>query len=103
MSLASIEKTVVGDIREGVQNAITWLTQVAETHLPAAEADIRAVAGSGLFKIIEDAVLTPAEEALIAELVSKLPALRASASAAAEAPAAEVPAGDGAAAGQSAA
>lgn len=95
MSLGSIVNTVETDIKDGVQNAITWLTEVAETHLPAVSADIKAVASSPVFRAIEAALLTPSEEALVAELVAKLPSLRqpaASADAPAETPAAGVPA-----------
>jgi hypothetical protein len=76
VSLGSIEKTVVTDIRDGVQNAINWLTTVAETHLPAAEADIKAVAGNPITKAIEAAFLSPAEEAWAADIIAKIPSLR---------------------------
>jgi hypothetical protein len=77
VSLATIEQTVAKDVREGVQNAINWLTQVAETHLPTIEADVKAVAGSAIFKAAEAALLTPAEEAFAARFISEIANLRA--------------------------
>lgn len=77
MSLATIEQTVTKDVREGVQNAINWLTQVADTHLPTVEADVKAVAGSAIFKAAEAVLLTPAEEAFVAHFISEIPNLRA--------------------------
>lgn len=77
MSLESAVSTIEHDAREGLQNVISWATQVIDTHLPSAVADIRAVAGSTIFKAVEAAVLTPAEEAVVTRLIGDIVSLRA--------------------------
>lgn len=90
MSAAVIEQATTA-----VANAIDWLKQAAETHLPAAVADAKRAEASPVVQALEAALLTPAEEAMIAKIIAELPALRGaqSVTADAEAPAqADVPA-----------
>jgi len=76
MSLASLEKTVVTDIRDGLQNAVNWVTQITDTHLPAVVDELKRLQGSPVTQAIEAAFLTPAEEAWLAKLISEIPNLR---------------------------
>lgn len=97
MSLATIEA-----LGSSIESAASWLRQAAEEHLPAlradasaAEAELKRLQGSVVVQALEAAVLTPAEEGMIAHVIAGLPALRSAvaAPAATEAPAqAETPA-----------
>lgn len=79
----------------------TGLRAAAETilgHAGTLAAEAQRIQASPIAQILESVILTPAEEAMVSELISKLPALRGAQSpaAAAEAPAqpgvpAEVP------------
>ena len=91
MSLATIEA-----LGSSIESAASWLRQAAEEHLPAlradasaAEAELKRLQGSVVVQALEAALLTPAEEGMIAHVIAGLPALRSAQSvpAAAEAPA----------------
>lgn len=76
MSLGSLVKTLESDVRTGLENGINWVQEVVETHLPNAVAEVKAIADSPVFRAIESAVLSPAEEAIVAEFISKIPSFR---------------------------
>jgi hypothetical protein len=70
--------SILEDVRNGVENALSWLKQVDETHLPAAEAEVAKVQNSAVAQALEGLVLTPGEEAFLTEIITKLPSLRVS-------------------------
>ena len=69
---------ILDDVRNGVENAMQWLKQVDETHLPAAEAEVAKVQNSAVAQALEGLVLTPSEEAFLTDVITKLPSLRVS-------------------------
>jgi hypothetical protein len=76
MSLATVLQQLETDVREGVQNAVNWLAPVADTNLPAAIAELKAITDGPVFKALEESYLTPAEEAVVAQFIRSIPSMR---------------------------
>jgi hypothetical protein len=94
MSLATEEKTIVTDIRDGAQNALEWLRKVVDEHIPAAEndynaavAELRRLQSDEIVQSAEAAMLTPGERAFVAHFISEIPTLRVKSPAADQQPA----------------
>jgi len=80
MSLITIAENLEAKAREDIQDAVAWTEEMVQRHLPAAVAELKKIAANPVTKAIEDAVLTPAEEAWIARVIAGLPELRGQAS-----------------------
>jgi hypothetical protein len=78
MSLDTALKDDVAAVRNGVENAISWLKQVDETHVPSVEAKLAAAQNSSIAQASEAAVLTPAEVTFVTDFINRLPSLRVS-------------------------
>lgn len=76
MSVESVIKTLETDAKDALDNGINWIQQVVGTHLPGAITELKNIAGSGLFKDIEDALLNPAEQAAVSGFIRMIVGLR---------------------------
>ena len=72
MSLATIE----ANLRNSAETIFGHVKDFVEAEVPALSAEVQRLQATRTAQVLESVILTPAEDAMVAEIISKLPTLR---------------------------